>query len=360
VGRPAQLGAWAFLGAHAVCFSTAMPHRQILLLALVVSAVVPASAAAAPTVTVTGDDGSPAPLSSTTPFGLRNMDVTVDVSVPTADAGSYTAQVFGPDGVAATTLSSCRDPRSVPTSKGFADYRGNGAYAVVVRYFTSSDCTGTARENRFQYVVNAGTAVTAPPTRLLTRAPNSFVINTHQLGVALNPGAFSYEVRYALGGVVGPDGAISGPSAESFLNTSTGLADFRFDKPGRYVIVARAKNGSFFTPWGAPVNVDAIAPFDIERVTFPDGRGPRYKLRGQVRERVARGRVTISWARGRKGGKFHRIGRAKINSKGRFTKKFRLRKTGVYRLRYTYKGSSLVAAGRVTEAIRIRKRIFFG
>jgi hypothetical protein len=208
--------------------------------------------------------------------------------------------------------------------------------------------------------INAGVAVTAPPARLLTRAPNSFVTNTHEIGVSLNPGTSIYEVRYALGGVVGPDGAISGPSAEGFLNTTTGLASFRFEKPGAYVIVARAQRNSFFTPWSGAVTVNAIAPFDIERVSFPDARGPRYKLRGQVRERVARGRVTISWARGRKGGKFHRIGRAKINSKGRFTKKFRLRKTGVYRLRYTYKGSSLVAAGRVTEAIRIRKRIFFG
>ena len=62
-----------------------------------------------------------------------------------------------------------------------------------------------------------------------------------------------------------------------------------------------------------------------------------------------------------KGGKFHReLGKAKIDSKGRFTKRFKLRRLGVYRLRYTYRGSDLVAAGRVTEQIRIRKRIFFG
>ena len=70
--------------------------------------------------------------------------------------------------------------------------------------------------------------------------------------------------------------------------------------------------------------------------------------------------MTISVARGRKRGKFRRIGSAKINSKGRFVKKFRIRRTGVYRLRYSYRGSSLVAGGRVTEAIRIRRRIFFG
>ena len=32
---------------------------------------------------------------------------------------------------------------------------------------------------------------------------------------------------------------------------------------------------------------------------------------------------------------------------------------GKYRLRYTYRGSSLVAPGRVTERITISKRFFF-
>jgi hypothetical protein len=108
------------------------------------------------------------------------------------------------------------------------------------------------------------------------------------------------------------------------------------------------------------VTVSVVAPFDLERVSFPDSRGPSYKLRGQVRERVARGKVTISIARGKKKGKFHRIGKAKINSKGRFTKRFTVRRTGTYRLRYTYKGSSLVAGGRVTEQVRISRRVFFG
>lgn len=339
-----------------------MPHRQILFLALAVSALVPATAAAAPTVTVTGDDGNPLALNAAAPTGIRNMDVVADVTVPASDARYYTTQVLDQGGTAASAASPCRATQFGPTWKNFADYRGNGTYTVLVRYFgnTDSDCNATATESRFQYAVNAGIGVTGPPGRLLTRAKNSFTTNAHQLGVSLNPGAFSYEVRYALGGVTGPDGAISGPSAETFVDRATGLAAFRFDKPGRYLIVARAKTDDFFTPWSAAVNVTAVAPFDIERVSFPDARGPRYKLRGQVRERIARGRVTISVARGRKGGKFRRLGRAKLNSQGRFTKKFGLRRTGVYRLRYTYRGSDLVAAGSVTEAIRIRRRIFFG
>ena len=86
----------------------------------------------------------------------------------------------------------------------------------------------------------------------------------------------TYEIRYARGGVAGPDGAISGPSAETFVSRTTGLADFRFDKPGRWLIVARAKSGIFFTPWSAPVNVNAIAPFDLELRPVP--RRPRPEL----------------------------------------------------------------------------------
>ena len=208
-------------------------------------------------------------------------------------------------------------------------------------------------------MINAGSAVTAPPAKLLTRAPNSFTTNTHQLGVTLNPGASTYEVRYALGGVAGPDGAITGPSSETFVNTANGLADFRFEKPGRYVIVARAKRSIFSTPWSPAAVVNAIAPFDLERVRFPDSRGPRYKLRGQLRERVARGKVTIAIAKRWKKGKFRKLGSAKLNSRGRFTKKFRVSGFGKYRLRYTYRGSSLVAPGRVTERITISKRFFF-
>lgn len=339
-----------------------MSQRKIvLLLALAVVIAAPATASAAPTVTVTGDDGNPAPLSAV-PFGLRNMDVSVTAAVPATDTGNFTIQVFGPDNVAVTPLSTCLDPEFTTSTRRFADYRGNGAYTVVLRYFAEADntCAGTATtERRYQYVINAGSAVTAPPAKLLTRAPNSFSTNTHQLGVTLNPGAVTYEIRYALGGVTGADGAITGPSSEAFVNTGNGLADFRFQKPGRYVIVARAKNGIFSTPWSAATVVNAIAPFDLERVSFPDSRGPRYKLRGRLRERVARGKVSIAIAKRWKKGKFRGIGKAKLNSKGQFTKKFRVSGYGKYRLRYTYRGSSLVAPGRVTERITISKRFFF-
>ena len=338
-----------------------MSHRHIVLvLALVVSAVAPASALAAPTVTATGDDGNPVPLSTATTVGLRNMDVASSVTVPQSDNHSYRTHVVDQTGTLASDASPCFDSQAGATWTNYADYRGNGTYSVVVRDYPNPNCAGTPTPHAYRYAINAGLAVTAPRARLLTRQPNSFLTDTHEIGVSLNPGASIYEVRYALGGVAGPDGAISGRSKATFLDASTGLAQFRFTAPGRYLIVARAERGQFFTPWSAAVSVNAIAPFDLERVTFPDARGPSYKLRGQIREKVARGKVTISWAKGRKGGKFHRAGKAKINSKGRFTKRFKLRNLGVYRLRYAYRGSNLVAAGRVTEQIRIRKRIFSG
>ena len=81
-----------------------------------------------------------------------------------------------------------------------------------------------------------------------------------------------------------------------------------------------------------------------------------------MRDAFARGsRVTVYYAKGRKGGKFRKLGRSsQVNSKGRFTLRFKLRKPGVYRLQYRFKGSSLVLGGKVTEAIRIRRTIRFG
>ena len=121
-----------------------MSQRKIvLLLALAVAVAAPATASAAPTVTITGDDGNPATLSAV-PFGLRNMDVTVTAAVPATDTGNFTVQVFGPDNVAVTPLTTCLDPEFTTSTRRFADYRGNGTYTVVLRYFAEADTTATA------------------------------------------------------------------------------------------------------------------------------------------------------------------------------------------------------------------------
>ena len=329
--------------------------------ALAALALLPATASAA-TVTITGDDGNPVAINTSAPTSVRNVDVKVDLTVAESEATYYTSQVFGPDGVATSAASSCRQTKFGPTWTNYADYRGNGTYTVVLKSFPSSSCATASREQRYLYAIAAGTAITPPNGIVLTRTPNSFSTIVHKVPVALNPGAFTYEIKYARGGVIGPDGAISGPSADAYLDRTTGLADARFTEPGSYVMVARVKGDDYYSPWSAPISFRVKAPFDLSFVSFPDSRGPSYKLRATMRDKFARGnRVRVYLAKGRKGGKFRKLGRSsKVNSKGRFTLRFKVRKPGVYRLQYRYKGSSLVLGGKVTEKIRIRRTIRFG
>jgi hypothetical protein len=337
---------------------TAVRSSAIALAAL---ALLPATASAA-TVTVTGDDGNPLELNTSAATPIRNMDVQYAATFGAADQAYHKTTVVGPDGATASSGSSCFPKSAVTNVSRYVDYRGNGDYAVIVQTYTNSACTAGAKEQRFLFSINAGTAITPPSGIVLTRLPNSFSTITHKVPVALNPGGFSYEVRYARGGVIGPDGGISGPSTDAFLDRNTGQADARFTEPGQYVMVARVKNGDYYTPWSAPIQFAVKAPFDLSHVGFPDARGPSYKLQGTLRDPFARGgRVTIYYAKGKQGGKFRRLGRSsKINGKKRFTLRFKLRKPGVYRLQYRFKGSSLVLGGRVTEAIRIRRSIRFG
>jgi len=315
------------------------------------------AAAQAATVTVTGDDGNPLALSPAAPPTIRNVSVQAAATVGPSDAASFRTHVVGPDGAPASTTSSCRDTRYSTNATNFVDYRGNGAYRVVLELFSAANCTRPKPVANYPYTVAAGVAIAQPPGPLMMRAANSFSINVHQFGFDANPGTSLFEIRYARNGVIGPDGAISGPSQSGYRDSTTGAAVMRFDRPGEWVAVARAQRGQYFTPWSAPVRVRVIAPFDLTSVTFPDSRGPKYRLKGTVREQAARGRrVTISLAKGRKSGKFRRLGRPKVRRNGTFVLRFKVRKTGRYRLRYVYKGNGSVARGKVVQGIRIRSR----
>ena len=270
------------------------------------------------------------------------MDVTANVTVPTTD----TAVLHEPGlrrgrhprldrSAPAGRPATARPRRTSPTTAA----TGPTPCSCATSPAGDSDCTGTVREQRFQYAINAGTAVTAPPGRLLTRAPE-LVHHEHP------PDPRRAEPRRVdLRGPLRPRRRPRAPTARSpaprprrSWTAPPGSRTSASTSPGRWLIVARAKAGDFFTPWSAPVNVTAIAPFDLERTSFPDSRGPSYKVRGQVRERARPRQGHVSIARGKKKGKFRRIGKAKINSKGRFTKRFKVRKTGRYRLRYTLQG----------------------
>ena len=209
MGTRTQLGPWVFLGARACASLRRMSFRQILPLAVLVTALMPASALAATTVTVTGDDGNPvAAERGRARDASATWTSTADVNVPTTDTPYYTSQVLDPAGAPASSLSPAATTRYSPTAKNFTDYRGNGTYSVVLRYFNGRGTpTATAPRPRRALPVTRSTPasrVATPPGRALTRAPNAFITNTYQLGVALNPGASTYEVRYALGGVAGP------------------------------------------------------------------------------------------------------------------------------------------------------------
>lgn len=320
------------------------------------------SAALALTTSITGDDGNAVPLNGAV---IRNMNPSAGISLTGGEKLNYSATFLGPDGVNVASTISCS---SSPTTRAL-DYRGNGAYTVTVTTYGEKDFScaqaPTAPATSTTFAITAGTALVGPATPVLTRAPNAFATNTVPIGINLNPGALTHEIRYAANGVLGPDGAFSGPSAEGFVDTTTGTVPLRLTTPGTYTVIARAKGftgsgGQFFSPWSAPVLVHAIAPFDVSTSRFTDTRGPAYGISVRLREESARGRVYLSYARGKTGGTYHSLGSAKLSSKGSFQKRFRLKRTGTYRMRLRFKGSDTVAPGVVVQTFKISRRVVFG
>jgi hypothetical protein len=325
--------------------------------AIAILAAVPGTAGAVGA-TVTGDDGNPVPFNGEP--SIRNMSPKVALQLA-GNEKAYSATFTGPDGLGTSAPIDCY---TIPVNRS-QDYRGNGAYTITVQAFSDTRCkTPVGGQQIYRYSINASVALTGPATRVLIRQPNSYVTQPVTLPFAGNPGALGNEIRYAANAVVGPDGAITGPSAEGFVDTATNTVPLRLTTPGRYTVVARAKgfstaSGQFFSPWTAPVVVDAVAPFDVQRSSTLDARGPRYQVRIQFAEPSIRGRVNIAIARGSKRGRYRSYGTAKISSKATITKRFTLRRTGTYRLRLRYKGSATVAGGSVVTKFRVSRRFAF-
>jgi hypothetical protein len=318
-----------------------------------------ASAAhAAATVTVTGDDGNPVAIAQGATAAIRNMEPTVGLGFPSKDA-RFSATVSGPDGVAVSSPLSCFIDDSFTR---YVDWRGNGNYTVTITNYAAGDyncAKGVTSTESYVYAVNASTAITPPPGPFLIRAPNSFTTNTLSLPVTGNPGSFGYDVQYALGAVLNPDGSISGSPQTGFVNSTTNTIDLSLRQPGTYTVVMRAKSGQFASPWSAPVTVTALVPFDLLAISFPDSRGPKYQVKGTVNDKTIRGKVTLALARGTKGGKYKSIGKASISSKSTFTKTFTQRRTGTYRLRVHYAGSAISPAASITYKIKITRRLTY-
>ena len=331
-----------------------------LFLALGVMALgAPASAQAAVSGTVTGDDGNPVALTAGAPLSLRNMDVTATSGVTAADAMSWKAVALDPAGVPAESGTSfCWDTRFTTDDRHLVSYRGNGTYTLQISLFNDRNCTQAKSTVNLQWTVAASVALVAPAGALPTRQAGSFSTITQQLDFTQNPGAVTYEIKFAKGGVVQPDGSLSSPALkDGFLNRGTGKVEIiGASEPGTYVVVARAKSGDYTTAWSAPVTMQLIAPFDFSTRVFPDQRGPRYSVRATLREATAAGsRVTVAYAKGKNGKRFKTLGKAKVNSKGVFKLNFTIRKRGTYRLRYSFRGNATVARGTIYEVITIRR-----
>jgi hypothetical protein len=315
----------------------------------------PAAAQAAVSATLSGDDGQPVVLNPSAPLALRYTAPTLTVTIGNADAESWKVVVTGPNGTPGKS-EICWEALTRDSSG--IKFLGNGTYTITVALFSKDKCESPKSTTTYTYNLNASVSVGQPAGAFATRPVNSPTTNVQYLDFAGNPGTTQYEIRYALNGTIGPDGAIAGPSNAAYIDSTTGKIRLGLlDTPGTYVVVARGQASEYFTPWSAPVTLKLVAPFDLtSRVWYPDSRGPSFQLSGTVREKALIGsKVTVAWAKGKTGKRFHTLGKAKVNSERTFKLRFRL-KRGTYRLRYSYSGSSLVARGTYYQALRITRR----
>ena len=328
--------------------------------AAALAAALPGAASAA-TATVTGDDGNPLELGGSPT--IRQMDFNVVPRFTPEEATAerdYTLAILDPAGQLASNRVDCAGARFTPIT-AFGTYRGNGTYTAVLTTFPDSEdssqrCRTGGTEQRLAFSVQASTTVGPLPGQFLLRSAGSFERNTLEVPASGNPGADTIELRYARGAKIGPDGGIAGQSEQGFVNRATGRAPITFSSPGRYTFVARVRKDEAFSPWSAPSTVQVKAPFDISLVSFPDSRGPVYRIRVTLRETSARGKVRFALARGRSGkARYRSIGTGRLKRGGAASVRFRQKKLGFYRLRLTYGGSSKVRRGRAVEIVRFRR-----
>jgi hypothetical protein len=328
-------------------------------LALIAAAIAPASAGAV-TVSVTGDDGNPVALGG--PVNMRNMNP--QLTIASAASDRFTLTVAGPTGAKVASDVSC--VRGLSLNGKFVDYVGNGVYTVTVTAFASGDtsCTTPLATQTLPFTITASTALGAPTGPVLTRKAGSVIPNTISLPIDPNPGALGTDVFVERNVTPNPDGSLPGTPEQLYPNTAARTVDVRLDKgPGLYVVAAHAKgyagvlNPQAFGPWATPVTIRAFAPFDTQKFTWTDTRGPSYRFSAVVRATGATGTVSIGIRRGSKG-KFRSYGKVKIR-KHRFSKRIRLPRTGKYQLRLGYKGNSTVAPGSEVRSFRITRRITF-
>jgi hypothetical protein len=325
-------------------------------LALTAGVVAPATAGAV-AVSVTGDDGNPVALGG--PVNVRHMSPQVAVALGAGENYGFT--VTGPNGAQVAVQDSCVKAGDSPRS---VDYVGNGAYTVNLTRYSDVNCTTAVGTSAVAFTITASVALGQPTTPVLTRKAGSVIPNTITLPIDLNPGALTHEVFVERNVQPNPDGSLPGAPEALFPDSSTKTVGVRLDKgPGTYLVVARAKGfaglstPNVFTAWSAPAVIHAFAPFDTQKFTWTDTRGPSYRFSATIRATGASGTVTVGIRRGTKG-KFRSYGKVKIR-KHRVAKRIRLPRTGKYQMRLGYKGNATVAGGSEVRSFRITRRITF-
>ena len=336
-------------------------HRRGRVAWLATSVVIAAAGAAPATagavaVSVTGDDGNPVALGG--PVNIRNMNPSVVVD---PQGQNYAFAVTGPGGAQAAVPDSCVKAGDSPRTVAYA---GNGAYTVSLTRFSDINCTAPVGTSAVSFAITASVALGQPTTPVLTRKAGSVIPNTIALPIDLNPGALTHEVFAERNVQLNPDGSLPGAPEQLFADPTTKTVGVRLDKgPGTYLVVARAKGYSglytptAFTAWSPPATIRAFAPFDTQKFTWTDTRGPSYRFSAVIRATGATGKVSIGIRRGTKG-KFRSYGKAKIR-RHRFSKRIRLPRTGSYQMRLGYKGNKTVAPGVEVRSFRITRRISF-
>ena len=214
---------------------------------------------AAVSATVTGDDGNPAALARGRAAGAAQHGRAGDrVHVDAGDAARGMVEVHRP-GPASPRVD--RQPRAGDTSTPNDDqplvaYRGNGTYTLArAARSPTRDCTTRAEDGRrYTWTVGAvGRDRAARRPAADPRQPNSFSRTRSSSTSPRNPGAITYEIKYAKGGVVQPDGSHLSPALkDAFLNSATGKVEIiGAREPGTYTIVARAPVPATTTRRGA-------------------------------------------------------------------------------------------------------------
>lgn len=336
------------------------PRAAWAVAAVAATALALPTAAQAATASVSSNEGVPLPLA--TPQTTASLAPTVSVALG-ADEANYKLVVIDPAGTPIEGTGFCRDATR-PTQE--IPYRGNGLYTVQLTAYAERAvdfCKTGARPQTLQFTINATTTINPLPASFLIRDPGNVLTKDLPVALAgLNTGVSRVEFRYAKDGIIGPDGGLAGASTEEFIPTSIeprGQGKVRLQEAGRYVFVARQISNSVGTPWSAPITVNAQSPFDFQSFRFSDGRGPSYRVTVKLREAATSGKVNVALARGKKTGRFRSIGSAKISRTGTIVKRFTQRRSGTYRIRFTFKGSPSTAAGQAVQGVRFTRRVVF-